>query len=202
MKSPHRGHLARSSSRLAAALVAASLLAVAGCSSSGDAASGDGTAGAFRDYATAVTDGMVVLDAVHQIQAEQATDLAVRWNCKAGKCGSCSAEVNGRPRLMCMTRLNQLDLSEPVTVEPMRALISIIQSIVLWEEMLAVATSSATQPGLPPGTEEIMGGFVIGAAVLGQAIMVLWVAAKMAVYAYGRRVLASEATQDWLISKA
>src|SRR3954467_6485623 len=64
---------------------------------------------------------MVVLDAIHQIQAEQAHDLAVRWNCKAGKCGSCSAEVNGQPRLMCMTRLNTLDLSQPVTVEPMRA---------------------------------------------------------------------------------
>ena len=77
--------------------------------------------GGFRDYTTAVSDGMVVLDAVHRIQAEQAPDLAVRWNCKAGKCGSCSAEVNGRPRLMCMTRLNSLDLDEPVMVEPMRA---------------------------------------------------------------------------------
>jgi len=82
---------------------------------------GDRSAGEFTNYATAVADGMVVLDAVHQIQAEQANDLAVRWNCKAGKCGSCSAEVNGNPRLMCMTRLNQLDLSVPVTVEPMRA---------------------------------------------------------------------------------
>ena len=82
---------------------------------------GDRSAGEFTNYATAVADGMVVLDAVHQIQAEQANDLAVRWNCKAGKCGSCSAEVNGNPRLMCMTRLNQLDLSVPMTVEPMRA---------------------------------------------------------------------------------
>jgi len=64
---------------------------------------------------------MVVLDVVHKIQAEQAPDLAVRWNCKAGKCGSCSAEINGNPRLMCMTRLSELDLNEPVTVEPMRA---------------------------------------------------------------------------------
>jgi succinate dehydrogenase / fumarate reductase iron-sulfur subunit len=63
---------------------------------------------------------MVVLDAVHQIQAESATDLACRWNCKAGKCGSCSAEINGQPRLMCMTRLNQLDLTRPVTIEPLR----------------------------------------------------------------------------------
>jgi succinate dehydrogenase / fumarate reductase, iron-sulfur subunit len=63
----------------------------------------------------------VVLDAIHQIQAEQANDLAVRWNCKAGKCGSCSAEINGMPKLMCMTRLSDLNLDEPVTVEPMRA---------------------------------------------------------------------------------
>jgi len=82
---------------------------------------GDAQAGEFRDYPTQVSEGMVVLDAVHQIQAEQANDLAVRWNCKAGKCGSCSAEVDGNPRLMCMTRLNELDLSKPVTVEPMRA---------------------------------------------------------------------------------
>ena len=82
---------------------------------------GDRSAGEFTNYATAIADGMVVLDAVHQIQAEQANDLAVRWNCKAGKCGSCSAEVNGNPRLMCMTRLNQLDLSTPITIEPMRA---------------------------------------------------------------------------------
>src|SRR6188472_1905077 len=82
---------------------------------------GDGGGGQFHDYATAVSDGMVVLDAVHRIQAEQAHDLAVRWNCKAGKCGSCSAEINGNPRLMCMTRLNTLNLMEPVTVEPMRA---------------------------------------------------------------------------------
>ena len=82
---------------------------------------GDAAGGAFHDYPTEVTEGMVVLDAVHQIQARAANDLAVRWNCKAGKCGSCSAEVNGHPRLMCMTRLNQLDLSAPVTVEPMRA---------------------------------------------------------------------------------
>jgi succinate dehydrogenase / fumarate reductase, iron-sulfur subunit len=75
----------------------------------------------FADYATEVSEGMVVLDAVHRIQAEQATDLAVRWNCKAGKCGSCSAEVNGQPRLMCMTRLDSIDLSQPVTVEPMKA---------------------------------------------------------------------------------
>ena len=82
---------------------------------------GAGNSGALQEYSTAVSEGMVVLDAIHQIQAESAGDLAVRWNCKAGKCGSCSAEINGMPRLMCMTRLSELDLNEPVTVEPMRA---------------------------------------------------------------------------------
>lgn len=82
---------------------------------------GSADAGSLQPYSTSVSEGMVVLDAIHQIQAECATDLAVRWNCKAGKCGSCSAEINGAPRLMCMTRLSELDLSVPVTVEPMRA---------------------------------------------------------------------------------
>jgi succinate dehydrogenase iron-sulfur subunit len=77
--------------------------------------------GKFQDYTTEVAAGMVVLDVVHQIQAEQAGDLAVRWNCKAGKCGSCSAEINGMPKLMCMTRMNTLPLDKPVTVEPMKA---------------------------------------------------------------------------------
>jgi succinate dehydrogenase / fumarate reductase iron-sulfur subunit len=82
---------------------------------------GDDKGGKLVDYTTPVEEGMVVLDAIHQIQAEQANDLAVRWNCKAGKCGSCSAEINGKPKLMCMCRLSELPLEEPVTVEPMRA---------------------------------------------------------------------------------
>jgi succinate dehydrogenase / fumarate reductase iron-sulfur subunit len=86
---------------------------------------GDAQGGKFHDYSTAVSEGMVVLDAIHRIQAEQANDLACRWNCKAGKCGSCSAEVNGLPRLMCMTRLSELPLEKPVTVEPMKAFPSV-----------------------------------------------------------------------------
>jgi succinate dehydrogenase / fumarate reductase iron-sulfur subunit len=81
---------------------------------------GNANGGEFRDYSVAVSEGMVVLDAVHRIQAAQANDLSCRWNCKAGKCGSCSAEVNGMPRLMCMTRLNDLPLENPVTIEPMK----------------------------------------------------------------------------------
>jgi succinate dehydrogenase / fumarate reductase iron-sulfur subunit len=82
---------------------------------------GDRTGGGFKDYPTEISEGMVVLDAVHKIQAEQANDMACRWNCKAGKCGSCSAEINGIPKLMCMTRLNELPLEAPVTLEPMKA---------------------------------------------------------------------------------
>jgi succinate dehydrogenase / fumarate reductase, iron-sulfur subunit len=82
---------------------------------------GDPSGGQFQDFVTPVDQGMVVLDAVHRIQAQQALDLAVRWNCKAGKCGSCSAEINGVPKLMCMTRLNNLNLEMPVIIEPMHA---------------------------------------------------------------------------------
>lgn len=81
---------------------------------------GDSSQGQFEDYTAEVEDGMVVLDAVHQIQAKQANTLACRWNCKAGKCGSCSAEINGVPRLMCMTRLSELPIDQPVTLEPLR----------------------------------------------------------------------------------
>ena len=82
---------------------------------------GKGKDSALVDYTTEITEGMVVLDAVHQIQAESAGDLAARWNCKAGKCGSCSAEINGVPKLMCMTRMSDLPTDKPVTIEPLRA---------------------------------------------------------------------------------
>ena len=82
---------------------------------------GQGESGNYQDYDVDVTEGMVVLDAVLRIQAEQANDLSVRWNCKAGKCGSCSAEVNGRPRLMCMSRMSDFSLDDPISIEPMRA---------------------------------------------------------------------------------
>ncbi|WP_329175084.1 succinate dehydrogenase/fumarate reductase iron-sulfur subunit [Streptomyces sp. NBC_01477] len=82
---------------------------------------GDTDSGDLRDYEVEVNDGEVVLDIIHRLQATQAADLAVRWNCKAGKCGSCSAEVNGRPRLMCMTRMSVFEPDETVTVTPLRA---------------------------------------------------------------------------------
>lgn len=117
---------------------------------------GDSTGGSLETYTTAVSEGMVVLDAIHQIQAESANDLAVRWNCKAGKCGSCSAEVNGMPRLMCMTRLNDLDLDKPVTVEPMRAFPPLRDLVtdVSWnfEVKKKIARFKPRPPDAPDGT--------------------------------------------------
>jgi succinate dehydrogenase / fumarate reductase iron-sulfur subunit len=81
---------------------------------------GDATGGDFADYTVPAEEGQVVLDAIHRLQATQANDLAVRWNCKAGKCGSCSAEINGKPRLMCMTRLSTFEPGETITVTPLR----------------------------------------------------------------------------------
>ena len=81
---------------------------------------GDAKAGKLQEYKVAVEEGMVVLDAIHQIQAKDAPDLAVRWNCKAGKCGSCSCEINGKPRLSCMTRMDTLPAEGPITVQPIK----------------------------------------------------------------------------------
>jgi succinate dehydrogenase / fumarate reductase iron-sulfur subunit len=115
--------------------------------------------GKFEDFATEVSAGMVVLDAVHQIQAEKAGDMAVRWNCKAGKCGSCSAEINGMPKLMCMTRLNTLPLDRPVTVEPMKAFphIKDLVTDVSWnyEVKKRIPKFQPRQPDAPDGTWRI-----------------------------------------------
>ncbi len=117
---------------------------------------GDKSGGAFKDYSIETDEGMVVLDAVHHIQAEQANDLAVRWNCKAGKCGSCSAEINGVPRLMCMTRLDQLNLDMPVIVEPMHAFPSIRDLVtdVSWnfEVKKKIKKFKPRKPDAPDGT--------------------------------------------------
>ncbi|HEX4771027.1 MAG TPA: succinate dehydrogenase/fumarate reductase iron-sulfur subunit [Bryobacteraceae bacterium] len=117
---------------------------------------GTGGNGAFRDYTTEVSAGMVVLDAVHRIQADQANDLAVRWNCKAGKCGSCSAEINGNPRLMCMTRLDTLPLEQPVTLEPMKTFPSIKDLVtdVSWNFQVkkTIRKFNPRPPDAPDGT--------------------------------------------------
>jgi succinate dehydrogenase / fumarate reductase iron-sulfur subunit len=81
---------------------------------------GDADGGDLKDYTVEVNDGEVLLDIIHRLQATQVPDLGVRWNCKAGKCGSCSAEVNGKPSLMCMTRMNTFTPEETVTVTPLR----------------------------------------------------------------------------------
>jgi succinate dehydrogenase / fumarate reductase, iron-sulfur subunit len=81
---------------------------------------GDAGGGELVDYTVEVNEGEVVLDVLHRLQATQCGDLAVRWNCKAGKCGSCSAEINGRPRLLCMTRMSTFQPAETITISPMR----------------------------------------------------------------------------------
>ena len=81
---------------------------------------GDDTGGSLQDFQVEVNEGEVVLDVIHRLQATQTPDLAVRWNCKAGKCGSCSMEINGKPRLGCMTRMSTFEESETVTVTPLR----------------------------------------------------------------------------------
>ena len=121
---------------------------------------GQGKRGKFEEHSTEVTEGMVVLDAVLQIQASSANDLAVRWNCKAGKCGSCSAEINGKPCLMCMTRCSEIDMSQPVTVEPMKTfpLIKDLVTDVSWnyEAKKRIKPFKPRPPDNPDGTWTVM----------------------------------------------
>jgi len=117
---------------------------------------GNPNGGKFEDYTTEVTEGMVVLDAVLRIQAKDANDLACRWNCKAGKCGSCSAEVNGQPRLMCMTRLSQIPLDQPITIEPMKTfpIVRDLATDVSWNFRVKkkIKPFQARPPDAPDGT--------------------------------------------------
>ena len=121
---------------------------------------GQGAQAAFQDYSTEVSEGMVVLDAVHQVQAESAPDLACRWNCKAGKCGSCSAEINGKPRLLCMTRIGDIDLSMPVVIEPLQAFPHVRDLVtdVSWNYRVKkrIKPFSPRPPDSPDGTWRLM----------------------------------------------
>jgi hypothetical protein len=83
---------------------------------------GDKEKGEYKTYEVPVEAGMVVLDAIHYIQANYDPELAVRWNCKAAKCGSCSAEVNGMPSLMCKTRMDAFRHDEDIMVQPLKTL--------------------------------------------------------------------------------
>jgi succinate dehydrogenase / fumarate reductase iron-sulfur subunit len=117
---------------------------------------GNVAGGRYESYSIAISEGMVVLDAVLQIQAELANDLAVRWNCKAGHCGSCSAEVNGHPKLMCMTRLSDINLDEPVRVQPMKAfpLLKDLVTDVSWNYKVkkGIRPFKPRKPDAPDGT--------------------------------------------------
>ncbi len=81
---------------------------------------GDDQDGYLHQFNVEVNHGEVVLDIIHRIQATEAPDLAVRWNCKAGKCGSCSAEINGKPRLLCLTRMGDFSKDDVIRVTPLR----------------------------------------------------------------------------------
>ena len=95
---------------------------------------GDDERGELVNYKCEVTEGMVVLDVIHKIQSNQANDLACRWNCKAGKCGSCGVEINGKPKLACMTRMNEFEEEQTVVITPLKSfpVIKDIVSDVSW----------------------------------------------------------------------
>ncbi|MDT0462843.1 succinate dehydrogenase/fumarate reductase iron-sulfur subunit [Streptomyces gibsoniae] len=120
---------------------------------------GDPEGGGLKDFSVEVHEGEVVLDIVHRLQATQAPDLAVRWNCKAGKCGSCSAEINGRPRLMCMTRMSVFEPDETITVTPMRGfpvIRDLVTDVGFNYRKAREIPSFVPPPGVAPGEYRMM----------------------------------------------
>jgi succinate dehydrogenase / fumarate reductase iron-sulfur subunit len=111
--------------------------------------------GDFYEYVVPAGEGMVVLDAIHWIQQNVQPDLAARWNCKAAKCGSCSAEINGRPSLMCKTRLSDFPEGEAITVEPMRAFPHVRDLVtdVSWNYQVNARITPFTPPAGVPQSE-------------------------------------------------
>ncbi len=111
---------------------------------------GDSEGGKEVEYEIPAVEGMVVLDAVLAVQAYQAQDLAVRWNCKAAHCGSCSAEINGRPKLLCKSRVDEYEGQE-IRIHPMRAfpIVKDLVSDVSWNY-----ETSARIPPFNPGEEQ------------------------------------------------
>jgi succinate dehydrogenase / fumarate reductase iron-sulfur subunit len=109
--------------------------------------------GAEKTYNIKTFPGMVVLDAIHQIQASQDATLACRWNCKAAKCGSCSAEINGKPRLMCKSRVEDYTgESGEITVHPLKTfpLVKDLVTDVSWNYKIAEQIPPlSVAPGTP-----------------------------------------------------
>jgi succinate dehydrogenase / fumarate reductase iron-sulfur subunit len=119
---------------------------------------GDAKGGEFRDYSVEADEGMVVLDLVHRVQAEHANDLAVRWNCKAGKCGSCSMEINGKPKLGCMTRVSDYGPNELITVQPLKTfpIVKDLVTDVSWNYQQNKRITPFTPPPRKPGENYVM----------------------------------------------
>ena len=115
---------------------------------------GDADGGQLDDFKVEVNEGEVVLDVIHRLQATQAPDLAVRWNCKAGKCGSCSMEINGKPRLGCMTRMSTFEPHETVTITPLRTfpvIRDLVTDVSYNYQKAREMPAFAPPPGVAPG---------------------------------------------------
>lgn len=120
---------------------------------------GDASGGRFNEYHVESDEGMVLLDVIHRLQATQAPNLAVRWNCKAGRCGSCSAEINGRPRLMCMTEMSLFAPGQPITVAPMKTfpiIRDLVSDVSFNYEVARTIPAFRPRPAEPDGAHRMM----------------------------------------------
>ena len=76
------------------------------------------TAPHWDEYKMHVHDGMTVLEALHELKAQQEPTLSYRSSCRMGVCGSCGMFVNDMPTLACQTQVLHLG-TDVVTVAPL-----------------------------------------------------------------------------------
>ncbi|MDB6028970.1 MAG: succinate dehydrogenase and fumarate reductase iron-sulfur protein [Verrucomicrobiales bacterium] len=74
----------------------------------------------FEEYQVDVSAKASVLDALFALQRGATPDLAFRFSCRVGMCGSCAMVVNGREQLTCSTLVK--DVGTHLRIEPLRNL--------------------------------------------------------------------------------
>ncbi len=74
----------------------------------------------LEQHAVELADRASVLDALFALQRHSTPDLAFRYSCRVGMCGSCAMVVNGRETLACSSLIR--DFGNDVKIEPLRNL--------------------------------------------------------------------------------
>src|SRR2546430_1091139 len=74
----------------------------------------------FETHEVDAADKASILDTLFALQRGPCPDLAFRFSCRVGMCGSCAMVVNGREQLTCSTLVKAV--GRELRIEPLRNL--------------------------------------------------------------------------------